>query len=144
MKNITLVPILGIFTIISCRTSKHRLEEQKASQQIRLSASQEWQQYLQQDSTKRYWHFASDSAFYFHPDSGLWAQRGWLYAKEQSASKSKLQSNVSHRDSLSNQQHSSRTEQTTIRKNQLPWYIYVIALLGIGSIGIYYLWRKCL
>ncbi len=141
MKNITLVALITLLTL-SCRTSKHRLEEQKATQQIRVSESQEWQQYLARDSTKRYWHFASDSAFYFHPDSGLWAQGGWLYAEEQSARKSKLQFNISHRDSAAIKQHSSRTEQTTIRKNQLPWYIYVIALLGIGSAGFYYIGRK--
>lgn len=141
MKNITLVTLIPLL-IISCRTSKHRLVEQKATQQIRLSASQEWQQYLQQDSTKRYWHFASDSAFYFHPDSGLWAQGGWLYAEEQSVHTREQQSGISHRDSLASQQHSSRTEQTSIRKNQLPGYIYLLILLAVGSVGFYYIGRK--
>lgn len=141
MKNITLIALIPLL-YLSCRMSKHRLEEQKAVQQIRVSESQEWQQHLARDNTKRYWHFASDSAFYFHPDSGLWAQGGWLYAEEQSTHTRRQQSGISHRDSAAIKQHSSRTEQTTIRKNQLPWYIYVIALLGIGSLRIYYLWRK--
>lgn len=136
--------IFIIFALItfSCRMSKHRLEDQQARQQVRISESQEWQQYLQQDSTKRYWHFASDSVFYFHPDSGLWAQGGRLYAQEQSVQEKRLLSNINHRDSATSQQYSSKTEQKTPRKQRLPWYIYVIALFGIGSIGFYYICRK--
>ncbi|MDR2285219.1 MAG: hypothetical protein LBE37_18550 [Sphingobacterium sp.] len=143
MEYLTMKHII-IFTLLSfsCRTSKHHLEEQKAVQQVHVSEAQEWQQYLAQDSTKRYWHFASDSMFYFHPDSGLWAQGGWLYAEELSARTREQQSGISYRDSVGSQQHSSSTEQTTTRKKQLPWYIYVIVLLGIGSAGFYYLWRK--
>ncbi|WP_164111711.1 MULTISPECIES: hypothetical protein [Sphingobacterium] len=141
MKNTTLVTLLVLLTF-SCRTSKHRLEEQKAIKQVSRSEFQKWQYYLQQDSNWRYWHFASDSIFYFHPDSGLWAKSGWLYAEEQWVHKSEQQSNVSNRDSAAIEQYSSKTEQKRIRKQQLPWYIYVIALLGIGSLGYFYFWRK--
>ncbi|ERJ57700.1 hypothetical protein M472_02865 [Sphingobacterium paucimobilis HER1398] len=118
------------------------MEKQKAAQQVHRSESQEWQQYLQQDSTIRYWHFASDSIFYFHPDRGLWGQGGTLYYEEQSAHTHEQKTNISVSNSTVIQQHSSKTQQKTIRKKQLPWYIYLIMLLGLGSLGVYYLRRK--
>ncbi|MBL1410386.1 hypothetical protein [Sphingobacterium faecale] len=127
---------------MSCRTSKYRLEEQIATRQVHRSESHEWQQYLQQDSTVRYWHFVSDSIFYFHPDTGLWALGGWLYAAEQSIHEKLLQSNISHRDSTALQAHAALKEQKVVRKKQLPWYVYLIVVLAVASLGIYYLWRK--
>ncbi|WP_164111670.1 MULTISPECIES: hypothetical protein [Sphingobacterium] len=142
MKNSTIFSLLPLTIIIACRTSKHRLAHQQTTQQAGISESREWLYRIQQDSTKRYWHFASDSVFYFHPEKGLWAWGGWLYTEEQSAHKREVQAHVSKRDSTASQQHASKMEQKTTRTHQLPGYIYWIALLGAAFVGYYYSWRK--
>lgn len=135
MKHISIsIFVLIILLTLSCRISKHRLEEKRATQEVFRSESQEWQQYLQQDSTVRYWYFGSDTVFYFHPDSGIWAQSGWLYAEEQSVHKSERQFHVSDRDSAALQQHSSTAEERTIIKSPFPRYVSLIVVLGIGSV----------
>ena len=40
------------------------------------------QLFRQQDSSSRYWFFRTDTTFYFHPDSGLFAKGGRLWLQE--------------------------------------------------------------
>ena len=58
------------------------------------------QLFRQQDSTNRYWMFRTDTTFYFHPDSGLYAQGGRLWLLE-----------VRHRENIGQQSYDSLTYQ---------------------------------
>ena len=86
MKHITLLPIFGIFTffttciILSCRTTKEKSEllRMNTKAQSVSSTNTSWMQLNRQDSTHSYWHYISDSTFFFHPDSGLWSHSGEL------------------------------------------------------------------
>lgn len=64
----------------SCST----LKERSASHQRYITAGQAGSTLYQShyDSAGRHWYFWSDSLFYYHPDSGLYAYRGALTARD--------------------------------------------------------------
>ncbi len=87
MKNskiIILITLISFFTFSSCRTVKQKTSTQESMIQKQYTETQSRQAAVSQwwDSTGRYWSFNSDSAFYYHPDSGLYAGSGTLSVSE--------------------------------------------------------------
>jgi len=79
------------------------------------------------DSAVRYWHFISDTAFSYHPDSGLRTLSGRLLGWERRVS---LRLEEHTLDSASSYQHSAK-ELTRDRKSiwQLHHYISILLLM---------------
>lgn len=65
-------------------TACSTLKERSASHQSHITAGQAGSTLYQShyDSAGRYWYFRSDSLFYYHPDSGLYAYRGALAVRD--------------------------------------------------------------
>lgn len=76
MKNYFITITLALLLGHSCRTVKERSEaEQRYESTEKRQSTVQWNHY---DSTGLYWHFQSDSLFYYHPDRGLYGLGGWL------------------------------------------------------------------
>ena len=90
------------------------------------------------DSAVRYWYFASDSAFVYHPDSGLRTFSGRLLGWE---------SNVNHKlvqhtlDSASSYQHSAK-ELSRERRNIWPISETFWVFVGVMSIIAFFVVRR--
>src|SRR5690606_36870631 len=81
MKHYIIVTI--VLLACSCRSIQQRssnmLHSDRTTYQDRITAGQ---LFRQQDSSNRYWSFRTDTTFYFHPDSGLYAKGGKLWLQE--------------------------------------------------------------
>lgn len=100
--------IISLMLIFSCRTVKEKNEQfnYQREQTYTNWQRQQAQGFQISDSTGRYWSFRTDSAFYYHPDSGLRALSGALVLWEKSLLKQVWSSKLD----------SSRTEVLTHEK----------------------------
>lgn len=76
---------IGIFSILfyailSCRTIKEKTTQQAYEREEAYTHRQHTytEAFGWVDSTWRYWSFRTDSAFHYHPDSGIYAKQGLL------------------------------------------------------------------
>lgn len=132
---ITLVPIFGILTLYSCSTSKRRYRQERSYEQLaNTSEISRQQQYLIKDANRRYWSIFTDSIFYFHPDSGLWARGGYMSFEDKISADKYYHESSNHRDSIFRTIAHSETEELKWRKGQSIWIVYlgVIIIFGIG------------
>ncbi|NGM63409.1 hypothetical protein G5B30_15975 [Sphingobacterium sp. SGG-5] len=133
--------ILTTILLCSCRSVKQRsnsiLHHDKATYQNKTSA-QQW--FWQQDSTSRYWSFRTDTTFYFHPDSGLYASGGTLLLREirQRASGGQHTYDSSMYVIHENQQIAQQTFSERVYKRQYWW---IAIALVIGIVGVWLLFR---
>ncbi|MFD2557180.1 hypothetical protein [Sphingobacterium tabacisoli] len=146
MKHITLVPIIGCFTIItfsilftfsSCRTLKQKTFEQESMIQKQYTGVQSRQAAMSEwwDSTGRYWFFSTDSAFYYHPDSGLYATQGMLSMSESNLQVHRQELLLDSIHTVTAQQESYNVWKTYYRRvTDSRWTILlvVVVLLGCG------------
>lgn len=84
------------------------------------------------DSAIRYWYFASDSAFAYHPDSGLRTFSGRLLGWESNVSHKLEQQNL---DSVSSYQHNAKESTRHSASNCLLRYAIFLLLLVIFVIA---------
>lgn len=106
------------------RSAAHRTVSQQNS---RTAA-----QWLYSDSSGRYWQYQSDSAFYYHPEEGLYAAGGQLLAMEQRRVNS---SGEKHRD-----RNSYRTEasEATQRVRRTPTKLWLPLSVVLIVLAVYY------
>lgn len=79
MKNTSIILITAV-SLLGCRTVKDHSEAYQRYETIeKRQSTLQWNQY---DSTGLYWHFQSDSPFYYHPQSGLYGWGGRLIVGE--------------------------------------------------------------
>lgn len=77
-----LVISVAVVTGCSVFRGKKQLEE-KSSRTYSQYEQQNLQFHRQQqDSLSSYWYFSTDSSLWFHPDSGLWAKGGKIFARQ--------------------------------------------------------------
>lgn len=131
---ITLALLLGY----SCRTVKERSETQQryeATEQRQFTV--QWNHY---DSTGLYWHFQSDSLFYYHPDRGLYGWGGRLTVEEELVQRNLWQS---HNDSVGYRLEQRSVESYTSEPSSYRsiWkYAVAIGLIFI-LVGLYERYR---
>lgn len=72
--------LLGLLTMTSCKIYENKQYDKREEFEMDWQHLQQRQrQYtFRQDTISRLWYFWTDSAFRFHPDSGLFAQSGSL------------------------------------------------------------------
>ncbi len=90
--------IIVIILICSCRMTKESRTRSYLATAHQYAQEEQHRTHLfrQQDSSNRYWMFRTDTAFYFHPDSGLYASGGRLWLQE-----------IRHRESIGQQSYDS-------------------------------------
>ncbi|MBL1407530.1 hypothetical protein [Sphingobacterium faecale] len=138
----TLVPVFGMlifltaFTGISfygCRSSKEKLKKTILHTDDRYTFERrEWQQDVLEDTTYRYWSFLTDSTFFFHPDSGLWASRGTVYMEDQSAFRRYHNYDASQANRAIHVQEQLNTQ----KGSKVSYSIWKIILPGIAVIMV--------
>ena len=116
---------LILLLVPSCHTVRKKIERDEQSR------FQYAQTAFMSDSAVRYWYFASDSAFSYHPDSGLNTLSGRLLGWEV---------NVNHKleqytlDSASSLQH-DETEVT--RDKRRIWSLGYTVFVFLGAILVF-------
>ncbi|MBL1411238.1 hypothetical protein [Sphingobacterium faecale] len=145
MKNITIIlpiSLLVISTFSNCRTVKEKTSLQESMIQHQYTGTQSRQATYshQWDSTGRRWFFSTDSVFYYHPDSGLYAKQGILSIRENNL-------NVQMQHAVVD---STRIETTTEETLSL-WKTYyrkvkdsrwTLIIAGVLLLGGVYCWLK--
>lgn len=87
------------------------------------------------DSILRHWYFTSDSAFSYHPDSGLHTFSGRLLGWERRVNHSREQHTL---DSAGSYQHNANELARDGRKTwKLPFFVVASLLIGIATAGYY-------
>lgn len=136
---ITIVIVLGS----GCRSIKekqqrHYREDQIASDGRHYRSFHLWNSI---DSTDRSWRYATDLPFYFHPDSGLYAMAGELYAQEylvDSRSSVHVQDSTSWQEQQSGISRSERSYSSTGQR-WIGWGIgAVVSLIVVANLY----WRR--
>ncbi len=134
--------VIFLLTMIySCSIAKRKLEQRYVEQSATSSTSEAWRSFSQRDSSKRYWSVVTDSIFYYHPDSGLWASGGWLYAEEQTLHVHNGETAIRYRDSVLYSQELSEKSKKVVSTNRAPWYVY-LAIIVVGVLVVGGWWRK--
>lgn len=138
----TSVIIFTVFTVSSCRTFKRQAEQhesytqrQYANQQVR-----EMHSFRFMDSVGSYWHFSTDSVFYYHPDSGLRARQGQLSRWDNRLHQQEWYSATDSNRSLVTAQEQYSSWKVYLRKvNDSKWSVLIGFLLFLGlSYLLYY------
>lgn len=138
MKNsviITLMTLFTLFTFCSCRTRKEKTEQQQSMFQKKYTETQSRKAAMSQwwDSTGRYWSFITDSAFYYHPDSGLYAARGIISMSESNLQVERQELLLDSIHTVVTQQESYSSWRTYYRRlRDSKWAILIITVLLIG------------
>jgi len=133
--------VISVTVVFSCSVfqGKKRLEEN--STKIHSQYEQQNLQFhqKQQDSLSSYWYFSTDSAFWFHPDSGLWAKSGRIFA---------IQSNIKRKEENLQRQQANRKESSTAdtrvkRENKVvSTEIFAIGGVMLAVLGYWIWWRR--
>ncbi|SKB65015.1 hypothetical protein SAMN05660841_01694 [Sphingobacterium nematocida] len=147
MKNstiITHITLVILFTFSSCRTVKEKTTQQSYE---REQAYTHWQHKYTEafgwmDSTGRYWSFSTDSAFHYHPDSGIYAKQGLLSFWEDKLQKQVWTSIIdsNYTGAVVQQQHNLwKTYYRSIKDSK--WGILIgLSLLVLGCYLLYRSW----
>ncbi|WP_153846068.1 hypothetical protein [Sphingobacterium paramultivorum] len=105
--------LAGLCILGSCTIFKHRTEENQYTSAKHHKEKEVNFSYRKNDSLSRLWYFWTDSAFRFHPDSGIMGRSGGMIVRE--SMKSDVQGSqsihVAYRDDL--QSSSERKSKTT-------------------------------
>lgn len=119
----------------ACRSVKEKeyKHDQEALSRDVAVASRSLLLWNSTDSTVRYWHYLGDTAFYFHPDSGLYASRGQLQMHDYRTGRV---SAYRHRDSTLSRKTAANTSHTEKEYHLSPgprreWLFGAITLLLI-------------
>lgn len=80
--------LIWLLTLISCKLyeNKKRDKREKTEMEWQHEEQRQRQYSLRKDTLSHLWYFWTDSAFRFHPDSGLFAQSGILLGQESKGS----------------------------------------------------------
>ncbi len=133
--------IISTAVVVSCSVfpGKKRLEEN--STKIYSQYEQQNLQFhqKQQDSLSSYWYFSTDSPLWFHPDNGIWAKGGRLFAD---------QSNIKRKEEnwqlqQANSEAASVSDSRVKRENKvLSTNIFAIGGVMLTVLGYWIWWRR--
>lgn len=118
--------------ISACHTAKQKRSEEQHTSTKRMSGQVVDFSYKKQDSHFRTWYVWTDSAFRFHPDSGLIGRAGGLIAQELSTSttqKNQITADVLQESSRSDTERKyNHTRSTSMGRFVVAAMMLIIAL----------------
>ncbi len=132
--------MISTAVIISCSVfqGKKQLEE-KSTQ--RYNQYEHWDltyHQKQQDSLSSYWYFSTDSPFLFHPDSGLWAKGGRLFAEQSNIKQTEENLQLQR----VNSEAAAASDLYVKRKNKVvSTQIFAIGAVLLAVLGYWIWWR---
>lgn len=79
-----MIIFIGLIPLTSCKIYENKKRDKREEFEVNWQNSEQRQRLytFRQDTFSRLWYFWTDSAFRFHPDSGLIAQSGSLLGQE--------------------------------------------------------------
>lgn len=131
-----------LFLGLACGSVKYRTEQSRRDSE----QAQEFEHYRQadmfnwMDSAGRYWQLSTDSAFYYHPDSGLRAKEGFMWLWERSVQR---EGRAAWMDSsrIDNSLKESSSSANISRRSSISGrFVALMALLG--GLTVVFLWRR--
>lgn len=134
-----LVISVAVVTGCSVFQGKKRLEQKSTQRYSQYEQRDLAYHQKQQDSLSSYWYFSTDSPLWFHPDSGLWAKGGKIFAH---------QSNIKRaEENLQLQQANSEEAAASdlIVKREKDWLtsISIVVVLMAIFLGLgYFAWKR--
>lgn len=135
MKYMRLLMGLAVLLGFGCRTVKERGEaEQRRLIVEKQGSALQWSQH---DSAGRYWHFQSDSAFYYHPDEGLYGSRGWLAVEEEQVRRNRGQKNDDNSTYHINEQSESSYTAVPAPKPKIGWWSLIFGVVLLLSFLVF-------
>lgn len=132
--------IISTAVVISCSVFQGKKQlEQKSTR--RYSQYEHWDlayHQKQQDSLSSYWYFSTDSPLWFHPDSGLWAKGGRLFAEQSNIKQTEenLQLQKTNRKEASTSDSCVKQENKVVSTEIFTVSGVLLAVLG------YWIWWK--
>ena len=133
--------IISTAVVISCNVFRGNKQlEEKSTRRYSQYEYRDLAYYQkQQDSLSSYWYFSTDSPLWFHPDSGLWAKGGRLFAE---------QSNIKRREEnlqlqQANKKEASASNSHVERENKVvSTEILAIGVVMLAGLGYWIWWRR--
>lgn len=132
----TFIILITLFYFCSCHSLKEQVKQENLyTTDIYAREVKGWQQQILKDTAHRYWSFFTDSTFYFHPDSGLWGNGGYMHFEDRLLSNKYHYIGASLRDSnLSTVEH-IEIDKISYPKKSIEWQYLVVILLFVVGIG---------
>ena len=133
--------VINVTVVFSCSVFQGKKQLEENSTKIHNQYEQQNLQFhqKQQDSLSSYWYFSTDSAFWFHPDSGIWAKRGKIFANQSNIKRA--EENWQLRQA--NSEAASVSDSRVKRENKvLSTDIFTIGGVMLAVLGYWIWWRR--
>lgn len=133
--------VISVTVVFSCSVFQGKKQLEEKSTKIYSQYEQQNLQFhrKQQDSLSSYWYFSTDSAFWFHPDSGIWAKRGKIFANQLNIKRA--EENWQLRQA--NSEAASVSDSRVKRENKvLSTDIFAIGGVMLAVLGYWIWWRR--
>ncbi|WP_313188017.1 hypothetical protein [Sphingobacterium siyangense] len=133
--------MISIFVVISCSVLQGKKQLEEKSTKIYSQYEQQNLQFhqKQQDRLSSYWYFSTDSTFWFHPDSGLWAKSGKIFAHLSNIKSA--EENLQLRQA--NSEAASVSDSRVKRENKvLSAEFFTIGVVSLAALGYWIWWRR--
>lgn len=130
-----------IVVVISCSVFQGKKQLEEKSTKIYRQYEQQNLQFhqKQQDSLSSYWYFSTDSTFSFHPDSGLWARGGKIFAHQSNIKRAE----ENWRLLQANSDAASVSDSRVMRENKVvSAEILAIGVIMLAGLGYWIWWRR--
>lgn len=132
--------LLFFLFIISCSVfrGKKQLEEKSTRRYSQYEHRDLAYHQKKQDSLSSYWYFSTDSPLWFHPDNGLWAKGGRLFADQLNIKR--WEENL--RLQQTNRREASTSDSRLKRENKVvSTEIFAIGGILLAVLGYWIWWR---
>lgn len=132
--------IISTAVAISCSIfrGKRQLEEKSTWHYSQYERRDLAYHQKQQDSVSSYWYFSTDSPLWFHPDSGLWAKGGTLFADQSNVKRKEENSQLQQ----TNRKEASASDSRVKRGNKVvSTEIFAIGGVLLAVLGYWIWWR---
>ncbi|WP_286754065.1 MULTISPECIES: hypothetical protein [Sphingobacterium] len=133
--------VISVAVVTGCSVFRGKKQLEEKSTKIHNQYEQQNLQFhqKQQDSLSSYWYFSTDSAFWFHPDSGIWAKRGKIFTHQSNIKRAEENWQLRQANSEAASVSDSRVEW---EKEWLTSISIFVVLMGI-LVGLSYLvWKR--
>lgn len=133
-----LIILIGLISLTSCKIYENKKRDKREEFEVNWQNSEQSQRLynFRQDTLSRSWYFWTDSAFRFHPDSGLFAQSGSLLGQESTGSTSRHMQDFTRKNEQGKQKETRHEKsRNTVLSAKSLWTVGFVLILFL-------LWRR--
>lgn len=133
--------VISVNVVFSCSVFQGKKQLEEKSTKIYSQYEQQNLQFhqKQQDSLSSYWYFSTDGPLWFHPDSGLWAKGGRLFADQSNIKRKEVNLQLQQ----ANRKEASTSDSHVERENKVvSTEIFAIGVVMLAGLGYWIWWRR--